>query len=253
MIITPTKTSSSTYIQWLQRAQQNFAQSITRSLALPPARKKNVAYIVAAQQQYGTIVNINPALSFSSIAGRHHRSRLPPLPPKVPPATAPASAACRHSRLSPPVVAIDVRRQPPPAAASRRLNLIIVSESSSLPPAALPPPRSQISSRPLNAATAIERSCRHQTSAIFVVHRRRQAPPPAVSPPPPPPSIAIFVAVASPPPRRSPSPRPSNARRPLSRLCPSPTPSNAIAHRHHHYAVALWSTPPPPLSPRFDC
>jgi hypothetical protein len=39
----------------------------------------------------------------------------------------------------------------------------------------------------------------------------------------------------------------------LSRLCPLPTPSNAIAHRHHRYAVALWSTPLPPLSPRFDC
>jgi hypothetical protein len=106
----------------------------------------------------------------------------------------------------------------------------------------LPPPRSQTSSQPLNAATAIERSCRHQTPAIFVVHRRSQTPPPALSPPPPPPSIAIFLAVASPPPRRSTSPRPSNARRPLSRLRPSPAPSNAIAHRHR-YADALCQPP----------
>ena len=79
----------------------------------------------------------------------------------------------------------------------------------------------------MNVAAAIEGSCRQ------------------------PPSNTIFADVVSPPPRRSPSPRPSNARRPLSRRCPSPTPTNAITH-HHRYANARCHSPPPP-PPRFDC
>jgi hypothetical protein len=50
----------------------------------------------------GTIVKINTAFSFSSIAGPHHRSRLPPatIAAKSAAATATAAAACRCRRLS---------------------------------------------------------------------------------------------------------------------------------------------------------
>jgi hypothetical protein len=44
------------------------------------------------------------ALSFSSIARRHHCSRLSPQPPQVPlPLPLPAVAACRYSRLPTPL------------------------------------------------------------------------------------------------------------------------------------------------------
>ena len=162
------------------------------------------------------------ALSFSSIAGRHHRGLLSPLLPQVPmPLPLPAAAACSRSRLSPPLTSAASRRR-------HRLHLIVVSASSSLPPPPrhrlAAPPRTQPSSQPLSAPAAIEHRCRHQAPAIFIIHCRRQTQPPAVNPPPLLPSITVFAAVALPPPRRIPSPRPSNARRSFSCRRPLPTP-----------------------------
>jgi hypothetical protein len=115
-------------IEWLYQLR-NAKLAVNNARSGPPSGAKNLCAVVALLAVSGASViktttqslgSAAAALSFSSIAGRHHCSRLPPLPPQVTlplplPAPATAAAACLHSRLLLPLTSVASRRQPPPS------------------------------------------------------------------------------------------------------------------------------------------
>jgi len=95
-------------------------------LSGPPSGAKILCAVVLLAAQGLILTNTQShgyaaaSLSFSSIAGRHHRSCLSPLPPQVPlPLTLPLSHRMHRHRIGCPATAVvSFQHQSPPAAAS---------------------------------------------------------------------------------------------------------------------------------------